>query len=80
MKELETQFTKLEVKYKEIMEERHIKEEKKRKLQEELRKQVGAAIMLQAFWRGYVARQTLAGRVVGGGKRAKGKKRKGKKK
>ncbi len=80
LKELETQFAKLEVKYEEIMKEREAKAEEERKKLVDMAKKVQAAVRIQAHWKGYVLRQILAGRPVGTGKKGKGKKRKGKKK
>ncbi|XP_065058556.1 dynein regulatory complex protein 10-like [Rhopilema esculentum] len=79
LKILEEQFSKLEIEYEKIVEERRIKEEKTQKRLEDLAIKVGASLKIQAFWRGYLVRRVLRGRYTHGGKRGKDKKKKSKK-
>ena len=79
LKILEEQFSKLEIDYKKIVEERRIKEERTQKRLEDLAIKVGASLKIQAFWRGFLVRRVLRGRYTHGGKRGKDKKKKSKK-
>lgn len=76
LKRLEIRFVALEVEYNEVVERRQVAEEKSREQQRILELKTKAAIMAQAWWRGYSVRKHLKNK----GKKKKGKKAKGKKK
>lgn len=74
LKELETQMLALEVEYTCIQERRRLAEEKRREEVRELELKTKAAILAQAWWRGYSTRKALKKK----GKSKKAKKGKGK--
>ncbi|KAM8756189.1 dynein regulatory complex protein 10 [Acanthopagrus schlegelii] len=72
---LEKHFSVLEVEYNQILERRRLEEERRVEELRELELKTKAAIMVQAWWRGYSTRKALKNK----GKNKKGKKGKGKK-
>lgn len=75
LRELETQMSALEVEYTDTQERRRLAEEKRREEARELELKTKAAILAQAWWRGYSTRKALKKK----GKSKKAKKGKGKK-
>lgn len=73
--ELETQISALEVEHSRIQERRRLAEEKRREEARELELKTKAAILAQAWWRGYSTRKALKKK----GKSKKATKGKGKK-
>lgn len=59
LRELETQMLALEVEYTHIQERRRLAEEKRREEVRELELKTKAAILAQAWWRGYSTRKVL---------------------
>lgn len=74
LRELETQMLALEVEYTRIQERRRLAKEKRREEVRVLELKTKAAIIAQAWWRGYSARKVLKKK----GKSKKAKKGKGK--
>ena len=75
LKKLGNPFSVLELEFNQILEKRRLREEKRREEMRELELKTKAAILIQAWWRGYSIRKALKNK----GKRKKGKKGKGKK-
>lgn len=75
LKELEKAFSVLEVEFNQIQEKRRLAEEKRMQEIRDLELKTKAAIIIQAWWRGYITRKALKNKS----KRKKTKKGKGKK-
>lgn len=75
LRRLEKAYAVLEVEYNQIQEERRLAEERRKEEQRNLELKTRAAILAQAWWRGYCVRKAMKGK----GKSKKGKKGKGKK-
>uniref|UniRef100_UPI003AAC2B92 dynein regulatory complex protein 10 n=1 Tax=Centroberyx gerrardi TaxID=166262 RepID=UPI003AAC2B92 len=75
LRKLEEAYAVLEVEYSQIQEERRLAEERREEEKRELELKTRAAILAQAWWRGYCTRKAMKGK----GKSKKGKKGKGKK-
>ncbi|XP_069565560.1 dynein regulatory complex protein 10 [Brachyistius frenatus] len=75
MKNLEKPYSALEEDYNQVMKRRQLAEEKRRAQMKELELKTKAAIIAQAWWRGFKTRKALKSK----GKRKKGKKGKSKK-
>ncbi|XP_049434264.1 dynein regulatory complex protein 10 isoform X1 [Epinephelus fuscoguttatus] len=75
LRELDKPFSVLEVEHNQIQEKRRLAEEKRREEMVELELKTKAAILAQAWWRGYSTRKALKNK----GKSKKAKKGKGKK-
>ncbi|KAF0033812.1 hypothetical protein F2P81_013878 [Scophthalmus maximus] len=75
LRSLEKRFSVLESEYDQIMERRRLAEEKRQMEMKELELKIKAAILAQAWWRGYSTRKALKNR----GKSKTAKKGKGKK-
>ncbi|KAL4646494.1 IQ domain-containing protein D-like [Arapaima gigas] len=73
LEELEERYTILEVEYTQIVEEKRLAKEKKEREEQELAAKTSAAVIIQAYWRGYRVRKAMTA------KGKKGKKGKGKK-
>ena len=76
LRRLEKPFSVLEMECNQIQERRQLAEEKRKKEMRELELKTKAAILAQAWWRGYSTRKALMNK----GKNKKAKKGKGKKK
>lgn len=75
LKEAEMHISALEAEYNHVQERRRLAEEKREEELRELELKTRAAILAQAWWRGYSTRKTLKNK----GKSKKAKKGKGKK-
>ncbi|XP_068616885.1 dynein regulatory complex protein 10 [Brachionichthys hirsutus] len=78
LRELQERFSVLEMECSQIQEKRRLAEEKRKQEMRELEVKTKAALLIQAWWRGYCARKALKKKGKGKGK-GKGKKVKGKK-
>ena len=67
--ELQARFNMLQIEHTRIMENRRLAEEEKKRLEEQMRKTVAAAILIQAWFRGYKVRKDLAKKKNGKGKK-----------
>uniref|UniRef100_T2M8A0 Dynein regulatory complex protein 10 n=1 Tax=Hydra vulgaris TaxID=6087 RepID=T2M8A0_HYDVU len=76
LQDLEERFSIVKLQYDNIMHKRHLIEEHRIETEIKLRTMVKAAILIQAFWKGYRCRKLLKAK----NKKAKKKKRKGKQK
>lgn len=76
LRRLEVSFNVLKVEYDQILEKRLLAEEKRKEDRRVLELKTKAAIVAQAWWRGYSVRKALKNK----GKNKKAKKGKGKKK
>ena len=77
-KELEEVYGVLAVEYHQIMEERRQAEEAQREAARVLGLQTGAAVVIQAWWKGYCVRKNMAKSKGKGKAPRKGKGKKGK--
>lgn len=75
LRTLEKHFSVLEVEYNQILERRRLEEERRVEELRMLELKTKAAILVQAWWRGYSTLKALQNK----GKKGKGKKGKGKK-
>ena len=77
LKKLEKPYAVLEVECNQIQEKRRLAEERRKEEMKELELKTKAAILAQAWWRGYSTRKALKGKTKGKkGKKGKGKKTK----
>ncbi|XP_042276761.1 dynein regulatory complex protein 10 [Thunnus maccoyii] len=77
LKKLEKLYAVIEVKCNQIQEKRRLAEERRKEEMKELELKTRAAILAQAWWRGYSTRKALKGKTKGKkGKKGKGKKTK----
>ncbi|KAM3838145.1 dynein regulatory complex protein 10-like [Diretmus argenteus] len=76
LRKLEEAYAVLEPEYSQVQEERQLAEEEMKEERRELKLKTSAAILIQAWWRGYCVRKAMKGMK---GKSKKGKKGKGKK-
>lgn len=76
LQKVESRIAALEQEYNGIVEKRRLAEEKKKEQERELMLKTRAALIAQAWWRGYVVRRAMKNK----GKGKKDKKGKGKKK
>ncbi|XP_060928217.1 dynein regulatory complex protein 10-like [Limanda limanda] len=80
LRKLKEPFSILEIEYDKIIEKRRLAEEKRQAEMKELKLKTRAAIIAQAWWRGFVVRRDLKNMGKKKAKKEKGKKGKGKKK
>lgn len=73
---MESRISALEPEYNGIVKKRQLAEERKKELAEQLKLKTRAALIAQAWWRGYCVRKAMAGKKGKKDKKQKGKKKK----
>lgn len=73
---MESRIAALQPEYDAVIKKRQLAEERKKEMARQLKLKTRAALIAQAWWRGYCVRKALAGKKKG----KKDKKQKGKKK
>lgn len=77
LQKVESRIAALEQEYNGIMEKRRLAEEKKKEQERELMLKTRAALIAQAWWRGYIVRRAMKNKAKGKkDKKGKGKKKK----